>query len=95
MQKSQQLKNTHLYLRYNSTIGLYRLKCNNEHDYPKTQVTNQQIKAQAVPPFCVFFSKLLLKLKQTNTYKHHKHMKLTKTNNMHDKNTDYLNMNNH
>ena len=62
-----------MYLRYKSTIGLYRLKCNNEHGYPKTQVTNQQIKAQAVPPFCVFFSKLLLKLKQTNTYKHQRH----------------------
>ncbi len=66
---------------------MYRPKPNKEQDYPKTQVTNQQIKAQAIPAcyifLCVFFGKFLLNMKQTKTYKHHKDMKLTKTNKQH------------
>jgi len=34
---------------------LYRPKPNKEQDYPKTQVTNQQIKAQAIPACYIFF----------------------------------------
>lgn len=55
---------------------MYRPKPNKEQDYPKTQVTNQQIKC--------FLWQIFVK------HEADKDIQTT-----HDKNTDYLNMNNH
>jgi len=76
---------------------LYRPKPNKEQDYP-----NQQIKAQAIPVCYIVFVCFLWQTfvkheadKDIQTLQRHEADKDKQTNNTHDKNTYYLNMNNH
>lgn len=69
---------------------MYRPKPNKEQDYPKTQVTNQQIKAQACSIFFVcFLWQTFVKHEADKDIQTLQRHEADKDKHIHDKNTYY------